>query len=177
MSTTLCQHCQAVSLDDEKLGGTTFTPNDGEPFLYFGRDIESDEGQFSIRVGGDREDEFPDLPGLRLSAANGCSLCGLLRSAVLNEFPLQEVDREVPDTSRKILVLKRFNYDWHSLNRIEYRKKSLAYLAFLNVNAVVQSQHGELSRHIHFEVCAPSGTRLFIAFPPVCSIRTNVGHP
>lgn len=115
MSTTLCQNCQAVSLDDEKLGGTTFTPDDGEPFLYFGRDVEGGEGHFSIQVGGDREDEFPDLPGLRLSAANGCSLCGLLRSAVLNEFPPQEVNREGPDTTIKILVLKNFVYQWHSL--------------------------------------------------------------
>lgn len=161
MSTTLCQHCQAVSLDDEKLGGTTFTPDDGEPFLYFGSNVEGSKGHFSIKIPGFRADEFPDLPRMQLSAANGCLLCGLLRSAVLNEFPPQEVSREGPDTTIRILVLKNFEYHWHSLKAFDRQKQSLAYLAFLYVNAVVQGRDGKLSRYICFEICAPPGERLF----------------
>lgn len=171
MCTTLCQHCQALSLDDEKLGGTTFTPDDGEPFLHFGRDVEGSEGHFSIKVPGFREDEFPDLPRLQLSAANGCSLCGLLRSAVLSELPSREVDREGPDTTIRILVLKDFEYHWHSLKREDHLANSLAYLAFLRVHCLILSRQIELCGHINFEFCAPSGMSSLLCFQQLVPIN------
>jgi hypothetical protein len=87
VGTRLCDDCEGLRLDEERLGGFMGTSRkDQKPILRISRrwTPEDDEPKHVVPLlRQHRTDSSPDFPKLAESAAAGCAFCGFLRGAIL----------------------------------------------------------------------------------------------
>jgi hypothetical protein len=105
--TSLCQHCKALIIDEQKVGGQEVKV-DGKIVFRFDNNIYIDY---------DRRDSYPAFPVLGASAAAGCGFCGLLKQTIMARY--EEVFHEWLETTQKPIeiIIHKLQYIHERLHK------------------------------------------------------------
>jgi hypothetical protein len=111
---SLCSHCECLLFDDSDGHSSTKTvfPADGPTtHLEFSGEETGDETRV-FQLGTPRQDHFPLLPGLVLTANAGCPVCRLLVSALSRPDIVAQAGGEKQPSGP---VSLRYRYPWRML--------------------------------------------------------------
>ncbi|KAK4448459.1 heterokaryon incompatibility protein-domain-containing protein [Podospora aff. communis PSN243] len=75
----LCDRCQALELNDDKLGGFVRMSSSGDPVLVF----DHIHTRRHLPIEWELDDHLPDLINLKALAESGCDFCAFLRDAII----------------------------------------------------------------------------------------------
>lgn len=173
---TLCQYCKVLEIDDAAWGGFLDESIPGKNVAAFSggtfrtvsdpseltrKYCEKYPGSYGpakiwfFRCHYDREDMFPELPGLKESAA-GCGFCALLGDWIRWQSGTDTYGFNDPE---RPIVIRSFDYTWHEV----IGKNGVPFRTFGGLRVNITGSENEYYGHrdgVDIMIYSPEGKRL-----------------
>ncbi|KAI1444028.1 HET-domain-containing protein [Annulohypoxylon stygium] len=181
-----CEFCKVLNLDDAGHGGTIKYNQDGRPFVDFGQVQETPAQRYGenifkalygtfeyykprtwfrldLKLGYERVDTLPGLPGFASTESQGCAFCSMLRGDILSNWDKLkgEIGQVVEDEKKAYqakLIITGMSYrlceNHHFENRYGFGAKDWAYLDSLHVFFTIDGGSVRNDYFLHYNISA-----------------------